>query len=171
MKLTSKNVLDWVRHLWRRVVPTSTEDDWVSILRRIGFWFISFLLVVLPFSLLVGKAMGSVALVLRITLLAAFPVWCLYLPFIFRLNDANGRRSAILILGGALIGPATILVLWLLKGNPEDLIHGFWDGPSDVGMGSGFGMILASIVGLFTSVIYVLFLKFVPSRRAATKSV
>jgi hypothetical protein len=151
-------------------VPISTEDDWVSILRRICLWFISFLLVVLPFSLLVGKAIGAIGLVLRITLIAAFPVWCLYLPFIFRINDANGRRSAILLLGGFLIGPATLFVLWLLVGNPEDLFRGFWNGPSDVGMGAGFGMILASIVGFLTSAIYVLFLKFVPSRHTAAKS-
>jgi hypothetical protein len=140
-------------------VPISTGDGWVSILKRICFWFLSFLLVVLPFSLLVGRAMGSVPLVLRITMLSAFPVWCLYLPFIFRVDNANGRGSAILLLGGTLIGPAALFVLALLSG--QNFLEGFWNGPSDLGMGAGVTMVLASFVGFLTSAIYVLFLKFV----------
>ncbi len=170
MKLAPKDVIDWVRHPRRRGVPISTEDNWVGILRRICFWFISFLLVVLPFSLLVGKAMGSVALVLSVTLMAAFPVWCLYLPFIFRFNNANGRRSLILVLGGTLIGPATIFVLGLVMGN-ENFFWKFWSGNIEEGMGAGYSIVLASIVGFFTSAIYVLFLKFWPSRHDAAKSV
>lgn len=128
------------------------------------------LLVVLPFSLLFGKAMGAIALVLRVTLIAAFPVWCLYLPFIFRFNDANGRRSLILVLGGTLIGPATIFVLGLLRGN-ENFFWKFWSGDPEEGMGAGYLIVLASIVGFLTSAIYVLFLKFWLSRHAAAKSV
>lgn len=150
-------------------MPESTGNDWVSILKRTCFWFISFVLVVIPFGLLVGEIYGAVLLVLRVTLMAAFPVWCLYLPFIFRLKDANGRRSAILLLGGFLIGPATILVLGLLMKNTENFFWGFWSGNPE-GMGEGYTMVLASVVGFLTSAIYVLFLKFVLSRHAAAKS-
>src|ERR1019366_3179103 len=70
-------------------VPLPTQNDPVSTLRRLCYWFISFLLVVLPFSLLFGRAAGSVGFVLYVTLVAAFPCWCLYLPLIFRIEDAN----------------------------------------------------------------------------------
>jgi hypothetical protein len=153
-------------------VPISTKSGRASILRRVCFWFISLLLAVLSFSLFVGGAMGSVVFVFRITTMLAFPVWCLYLPFIFLLRDADGRRSAILILTGILIGPAAIAV-WglghLIMG--ENQFRGFWNGDPEAGMGAGFDMIYATVVGFLTSAIYVLLLKFVYSRHTAAKGV
>jgi hypothetical protein len=158
--------------LWRSGVPTSTNDDWASLLRRVCFWLISLLLAILSFSLLVGGAMGSVVFVFRITMIFAFPAWCLYLPFIFFLRDADGRRSAMLLLTGILIGPAALIV-WdlshLLMG--EDLFQGFWNGDPEAGMGAGYDMIFASVVGFLTSAIYVLFLKFVHPKHTAAKGI
>jgi hypothetical protein len=114
--------------------------------------------------------MGSVGFVLLATLVAAFPVWCLFLPFIFRFKDANARRSAILLVGGSLIGPAAIFVLGLLTAD-ENFFWKFWSGDPEGGMGAGYCMVLALIVGFFTSAVYVLFLKLALSRHAAAKCV
>jgi hypothetical protein len=80
----------------------------MSLLGRISLWFISLILGVATFSLFVG--MGSAVFVFRIAMMFAFPVWCLYLPFILFLADANGRRAQILLLSGILIGPAALTV-------------------------------------------------------------
>jgi hypothetical protein len=111
--------------------------------------------------------MGSVVFVFCITMMFAFPVWCLYLPFIFSLRDVEGWRSALLLLAGILIGPAALTV-WGLIHLPmgENLFQRFWDGdPETSGGGGGYFMIFASVVGFLTSAIYVLFLKFAHSRQ------
>jgi hypothetical protein len=151
-------------------VPLPTQNDRASTLRRICYWFISFLLVVLPFSLLFGRAAGSVGFVLYVTLVLAFPCWCLYLPLIFRIEDANWPRSGILLLSGSLIGPATIFVLGLLTAD-ENFFWKFWSGNVLDGEGTGYYMVFALIVGFLTSAIYVLFLKLALPRHPAAKCV
>ena len=153
-------------------MPISAKNDRVSVLRRICFWFISLVLAVLSFSLFLGSTMGSVVTVFRITMMFAFPVWGLYLPFIFFLTDAEGRRSTILLVNGILIGPAALTawgLIHLLMG--QNLFHGFWNRDPEEGMGAGYAMIFASVVGFLTSTIYVLFLKFVHSKNTVAKSV
>lgn len=155
-------------------MPLSTSSDRASTLRRVCFWFISLLLAVLAFSLFAGRAEEpSISIfIFRVTMIFAFPVWCLYLPFIFFFRNADGRRSAILLLTGILIGPAALTV-WclghLLVG--QNLFRSFWNGDSEAGMGTGVFMIYATIVGFLTSAIYVLFLKFAPSRHTAAKDI
>jgi hypothetical protein len=155
-------------------VPISTSSDRASLLRRVCFWFVSLLLAVLAFSLFAGRAEEpSVSIsIFRDTMIFAFPVWCLYLPLIFFLRNADWRQTAILLLTGILIGPAALFI-WCLIQLPmgQNLFQRFWNGDSEAGMGAGIAMIFATIVGLLTSVIYVLFLKFVRPRHTAPKSV
>ena|ERR1035437_101727 len=82
----------------------------MDILRRICLWFGSLMLSITLFSLFFY---GYAILIFRITMIFAFPVWCLCLPFVIAFKDVEKRRPWILLLGGTLIGPAS-LALWCL---------------------------------------------------------
>jgi hypothetical protein len=66
-------------------------------------------LFVLLFSVLFPA--WSIIVILRVTMIFAFPFWYLYLPFVIALKDAEERRIWIILLSGTLIGPAS-LALW-----------------------------------------------------------
>ena len=67
----------------------------MDILRRSGLWFGSLILSITLFSLLLD---GPVILLFRITMMFAFPVWCLCLPFVIAFKDAEKRRAWTLLL-------------------------------------------------------------------------
>jgi hypothetical protein len=147
----------------RRHVINSGASNLVNRLRRIGLWFGSLLLSVTLFSLLFNLhfsgpgffRVGTVLLVFRVTLIFALPVWCLYLPFVIALKDAEEGRMWTILISGVLIGPAA-LVFWglllQLRGADPDAI---WRGdPLAIGMGGA--VIFALIVGFLTTSVYVI---------------
>ena len=145
---------------------TSGASNLVNTLRRIGLWFGSLLLSVTLFSLLFtlhfsGPGFfraGSVLLTLRVTMIFAFPVWCLYLPFVIALKDAEQRRGWTIFFSGILIGPTSLalwgLILQLRGGDP-------------LAFGLNGAMIFALIVGFLTTSFYVIGLKALHRRSTA----
>ena len=88
----------------------------------------------------------------------AFPVWCLYSPFVIATNLLEGWRIWAILVSGVLIGP-TSLALWglilLLRGGDPNVI---WYG-DPLGMGLRAGMVFALIVGFLTTSSYLIALK------------
>jgi hypothetical protein len=127
----------------------------MNTLKRVGLWLASLLLAVGFFSLLFK---AGAFIVFRITMMLAFPVWCLYVPFVLALNDAEGWRIWIIMLSGTLIGPASLalwfLILVLRGGDP----HTIWQG-DPLGGSYGAVMIYALFVGFLTTSFYVATLK------------
>jgi hypothetical protein len=107
------------------------------------------------FGLLQSK-LSSAPIVFRVTILLALPVWCLYLPFVILIKDAEQWRSWILLISGVLIGPAAIASVALVSQLRGGNVDAIWKGDPLTGLGAGSGMILASVVGLITTVIYVI---------------
>jgi hypothetical protein len=146
-------------------MPESAERSVVSVGRRIGLWFVSLLVAVTLFSLLLslwwtiaGSAKIGVALsIFRITMMCALPVWCLCLPVVMMVKEAAGWSVWTILLIGTLMGPLLIglwfLVLQVGGANQQAI----WQGDPLMGWaGSGIaGMIFALIVGLLTSCFYV----------------
>ncbi|MBE7542508.1 MAG: hypothetical protein HS123_09095 [Solibacteraceae bacterium] len=101
---------------------------------------------------------GSFPFIFLGTLVFALPVWCLYLPFILKLKDAEGRRLWVILSTGTLIGPvATGLaaVVFLLNTvGLQRIIYGTGDLRA-IGALMGF----AFFVGCLTSAFYVLALR------------
>jgi cellobiose-specific phosphotransferase system component IIC len=102
---------------------------------------------------------GAFFLVFRITMKFALPVWCLCLPFVIALKDAEEGRMRTILVSGILIGPAA-LGLWCfmlqLRGGDTTKI---WLGDPLIGIGGFSGMIFALIVGFLTTSFYVMALK------------
>lgn len=111
---------------------------------------------------------GTVLLIFRLTMIFAFPAWCLYLPFVMALQDAEERRLWILLVSGILIGLAS-LVLWDLilqvrSGNPQKI----WQG-DPLGFGMDCAIFCALIVGFLTTSCYVIALKVLHRRATAAQ--
>jgi hypothetical protein len=133
-------------------------------LRRIGLWFVCLPMAVALFSLLFTLIFNraaftfSIAPIFRPTMMFALPVWCLYLPWVIALEDAEGRRIWTILFSGSLIGPASV-VLWCyirqIFGNDA------WQADPLTGIGGVSCMIFAFIVGFFTTCLYVIALKVV----------
>lgn len=144
----------------------------VNTLKRTCLWIGSLFLSVTFFSLLFGLLQSNLStapVIFRVTMLLALPVWCLYLPFVILIKDAEQQRSWVLLVSGILIGPATIACVALvsqLRGSDVDTI---WKGDPLTGLGAGSGMIFASVVGLITTVIYVIALKTFARRSPAAE--
>ena len=139
----------------------SGKSNSMKALRRVGLSLGCLLLSVTLFSLLfiLPFGAGAVALVFRVAIVFAIPVWCLYLPFVIALKDAEGWRIWIILLSGILIGP-TSLALWgltlqLRGGDP----HEIWQGDPLIGLGGIAAMIFAVIVGFLTTFFYVIALR------------
>jgi len=133
----------------------------MNALRRVGLslgcLLFSVTLFSLVFILLFGA--GAVPLVFRVAIMVAIPVWCLYLPFVIALKDAEGWRIWIILLSGILIGP-TSLALWgltlqLRGGDP----HKIWQGDPLIGLGGIAAIIFAAIVGFLTTSFYLIALR------------
>ena len=145
--------------------------------RRIGLWLGSLLLVVTLFSLLFNLVFNraafnwvdSVLLIFRVTMIFALPVWCLYLPFVIALKDAEERRIWTILFRGILIGPAS-LALWCftLQLSGDDP-HRIWQGDPLIGMGGIAAMLFALIVGFLTTSFYVIALKVLHRRSITAK--
>ena len=141
----------------------------MNVLRRIGLWFISLLLAVVLFSLSFSFFFGTpssfsfwsgpILPVIRVTMMFALPVWCLYLPVIVAVKNAEQRRIWTLLWSGSLIGPVS-LALWclilLLRGDDP---HTIWYGDPLLGIGGILSIVFAFIVGFLTTSFYVLALK------------
>ncbi|HSU61950.1 MAG TPA: hypothetical protein VLI55_21750 [Bryobacteraceae bacterium] len=161
-------------------MSTSTDT-----LRRIGLWLGSLLVSVSLFSLSLSLLFSSLSLlfngawsfrvgavfaILRVTMTFAFPVWCLYLPFVLALRDAEGSRIWTILVSGILIGPAALallgLILQLRGGNP----HLIWHGDPLLGVLGGIAvmMFFAAIIGFLTTSFYVIALKLFYRRSTVT---
>lgn len=142
-------------------------------LGRIGLWFGSLLLSValfcLLFSLLFSRGVAIFPL-FRVTMRFALPAWCLYLPLVIALKDADEGRIRALLFIGILIGPASVvlwsLILQLSGSNPLTI----WHGDPLTGVGGISGSIFALIVGTLTTCFYVTALKVFYRRSTAAKS-
>ncbi|MCO5352006.1 MAG: hypothetical protein M9913_14090 [Bryobacteraceae bacterium] len=136
----------------------------VGALKRVGFslgaLLVSVTLFCVLFTLVSGSlgTRGSFPFIFLGTLVFALPVWCLYLPFILKLKDAEGRRLWVILSTGTLIGPvATGLaaVVFLLNTvGLQRIIYGTGDLRA-IGALMGF----AFFVGCLTSAFYVLALR------------
>jgi hypothetical protein len=148
----------------------SGPSNLMNKLERLGLWFGSLLLSATLFVLLFSVLFrASAILILRVTMTFAFPLWCLYLPFVIALKDAEERRIWITLLSGTLIGPASLalwgLMLQLRAGDP----HEIWYGDPLIGVGGFAAMIFAFIVGFVTTSFYIIALRIVHRRSTATK--
>jgi hypothetical protein len=133
-------------------------------LRRIGLWFVCLPMAVALFSLLFTLLFNRAAFTFSIVpifqpiMMFALPVWCLYLPWVIALKDAEGRRIWTILFSGSLIGPASVF-LWCfilqIFGNNA------WRADPLTGIGGVSGMIFAFIVGFFMTCLYVIALKVV----------
>ncbi len=151
----------------------------MNALRRISLSLGSLLLSATLFTLLFSLLLNRVALfraesllfIFRLTMTFALPVWCLYVPFVIALKDAEERRIWNILFSGTLIGPVSLalwgLILWLKGGDP----HKIWLGDPLFGVLGGIAaaMIYALIVGFLTTSFYVIALR-VLQRRPATAS-
>ncbi len=99
----------------------------------------------------------------------ALPAWCLYLPFVIALKDAEERRIWTILASGILIGPASLvawgLMLQLRGGDPDTI----WRG-DPLAFGIGGALIFALVVGFLTTSFYVIALKVFHRRSTAAKS-
>jgi hypothetical protein len=133
----------------------------MNALRRVGLSLGCLLFSVTLFSLLfiLPFGAGAVPLVFRVAIMVAIPVWCLYLPFVIALKDAEGWRIWTILLSGILIGP-TSLALWgltlQLRGRDP---HNIWQGDPLIGLGGIAAMIFAAIVGFLTTSLYLIVLR------------
>jgi hypothetical protein len=135
-------------------------------LARVGVWAASLLVSVALFSagLWLLPSIRALWLVFLVTLVAALPAWCLFLPLVVFLRDAEGRRMGILLVAGVLIGPLTVACLsgvQLLRGGD---FHAVWYGDPLLGVGAASGMVFAAIVGTLTTITYVIALKVLSAR-------
>jgi hypothetical protein len=144
-----------------------------NALRRIGLSFVSLLLAVVLFSLLsssAGPLVGWILPIFRVTMMCALPVWCLYLPVVIAVQDAEGRRIWTILSSGSLIGPV-LLGLWGLvleqRGGNHEMI---WHGDLLLGVLGGdiAGMIFSLIVGCLTTSFYVIALRVLHRRSVAS---
>lgn len=143
-------------------MPISGERRFIKPLGRIGLWFSSLLVAGLlfsvVFSLIVGAA-GTIFLIFRITMTFALPVGCLYLPVLIALRNREDQRMPLILLGGILIGPAS-MALWgiVLECRGGDA-HTIWHGDPLTGVGGFVAMLFALIIGSLTTFFYFLGLK------------
>lgn len=117
------------------------------------------------FTLVFGRAafprLDQIRFVFLVTSMFALPVWCLYLPFILTLKDAEGRRLWIILATGTLIGPVA-LSLWgfVYLRIPFDMQRIVYSNPLGgelAGLGALMGFAL--VVGCTTAALYGLALR------------
>jgi integrase len=103
-------------------MPISGERRLIKASGRIGLWFSSLLVAGLLFSVLFSLIFsgagfggaGSIFLIFRVTMTFALPVGCLYLPVLIALRNTEEQRMPIILLGGILIGPASMALCGLV---------------------------------------------------------
>lgn len=145
-------------------MPESAKPSVVSVWKRIGLWFVCLLVSASLFSLFLGFFLNSVGLdklwlilpIFRVTMMCALPIWCLCLPIVVAVKDAEGWKSWTILVSGSLLGPLLVglwfLVLEMGGANPQM----FWQSgrPAGWAENSIAGMIFAFVVGLCTSSFY-----------------
>jgi len=124
---------------------------------RILLWFVALFLGALVFSAWLGHGLPNLSIV-RITLVFALPAWLFYLPLVVACPGTTRRQLGILVIAGFLIGPATIAVWSAILPS-----HGRTD-PEALGL-RGM-MISAAIVGVATTVIYLVGLRLLQKKSA-----
>lgn len=146
--------------------------------RRVGLWFVSLLTAVVFFSVFLslwltaaesGKA-GLIQPIFRVTMMCALPVWCLCLPLVIAMKNAEGWRMWTLLLTGSLLGPLLVGLWFLLLelgGASQPVV---WQGEPQLGWaGSSIaGMSFALIVGLLTTSTYLMSIRLLQRRSAAS---
>jgi hypothetical protein len=136
-------------------------------LRNTVCWLCSALLAVCLFSGCYAspRNTASIAFVFRTTLLFAFPVACVYLPFVLRLSRTG--QLFLLTMGAALIGPASLGLLGVVR-RVADTSYA-----TDNGVSPGFGAVLvfALLIGTLAGMAYVFAFKMMLGRLTLVKSV
>ena len=126
--------------------------------RNIGLCFLSVLLAVGLFSLaftgLYGWSPDALDHAFRITMKAALPVACLYLPVVITQRDAEEGRMRVIAGWGIVIGPAYLVLRGLIAGTLLER-----DEASPFGLVAF--LVFAFIVGSLTTILYITALKFV----------
>jgi hypothetical protein len=154
-------------------MPISRASKLANAFVRIGLWSGCLLLSVALFSLLFNVVFnraafnwgGAVFLVFRITMKFALPVWCLCLPFVIALRDAEERRMRTILLSGTFIGPAALGVWCFVLQLRGGSAYKIWLGDPLIGLGGIAAMIFALMVGFLTTSFYVMALKVLHRRR------
>ena len=116
--------------------------------------------------------MSGIFPIIRVTVIFALPVWCLYLPVVIAVKDAEGQRIWAILFSGTLIGPLAMF-LWslilLLRGFNQKAV--WLSDPLLGSLGGGIAsMIFALIVGFLTTSFYVVGLKILYRRSVARQS-
>jgi hypothetical protein len=150
-----------------RMTPNARKGVTLVIAaRNIGLWFLSVLLSVGLFSLVLYGP-GSAAFVFRITMKFALPVACLYLPLVITQKDAEEGRMRVIAGSGIVIGPA-VMALWGLilvaLGKPH-VIEG--DPLAPIGLVAV--LVMAFIVGSLTTILYITALKLIHHLTSVSK--
>ena len=138
-------------------MPISGERRLIKASGRIGLWFCSLLVAALLFSVLCSLIFGGagwIVLIFRDTMTFALPGGCLYLPVLIALRNTEEQRMPIILLGGILIGPAS-MALWglVLEWRGGDT-HTTWHGDPLTGIGGFVAILFALIVGSLTTFFY-----------------
>jgi hypothetical protein len=162
---------NWRSATWGARMPISGERRFVKASGRIGLWFSSLVAAGLLFSVLFSLLSGgagsilSIFLIFRVTMTFAFPVGCLYLPVLLAFRNREEKRMPIILLGGILIGPASMAPWGLvLKWRGLDA-HMIWYGDPLIGIGGFAAILFAWIVGSLTTLFYYCWLRATRHRR------
>lgn len=141
---------------------SSTSAKLKGAFIRVGLWLVSLLLADAFFNLcdafsILFRGPGIVPnLLFVMTIIYAFPAWLLFLPIVIALKDAEGRRIWSILVAGFLIGPLSLLLLYMAI----RLVYG---GPQPAGSHNpptgGEMLLFAVIVGSLTTSFYVIGLK------------
>ena len=127
-------------------------------------WAVSFLVASLLFTfILSGFFLGinGFFLVLRVTMIFALPVWCLFLRVVIAFQNKHGERNRTILISGILVGPLALSV-WSIA----LLFHGYklntvlFGDPLAGGVGGLVkDVILSLILGSMTTLFYLRGLK------------
>lgn len=133
----------------------------MSTVRRVGLSFGSLLLSAILFSLSFTGLFraGPFLPIFQVTMVFALPIWCLYLPFVIALKDAEARRIWAILFSGILIGPASLASWCLILQQRGGAPYTIWHGDPLVGLGGMAAIIYALIVGFLTTSLYVVALR------------
>jgi hypothetical protein len=108
-------------------------------------------------------------LIFRVAMTFALPVWCLYLPVVIALKDAEEGRIWTILFSGILIGPASLALWGLILQLRGGDAHQIWHGDPLVGLGGIAAITFALIVGFLTTSFYVIALRILHRRSTAAK--
>jgi hypothetical protein len=155
-------------------VLSTAGQNALSAWRRVALWFVSLLTAVAFFSVFLSlwlttaeSAKASLILpIFRMTMMCALPVWCLCLPLVIAMKNAEGWRLWAILLTGSLLGPLLVglwFLLLQLGGASQPMV---WQGDPQLGWAgrSIAGMIFALIVGLLTTSTYLMAIRLLHRR-------